>query len=106
MDHGTSRRRLVLTALVVAALITTVAARPAGAHPYVPRYQYDKVVWHYGWRSSPTLVAEHDQWHRNHPNTTLNRTSIITTCSATSASYVSWRREWDRGSRDWNRSRC
>jgi|SRR5919198_6236730 rare lipoprotein A (peptidoglycan hydrolase) len=71
MDHGTSRRGLVLVALVVAALGAMVSAMPAGAHPYVPRwYQYDKVVWHYGWRSNPTLVTEHDQWHRNHPDAT------------------------------------
>jgi len=71
MDHGTSRRRLVLAALVVAALSLIATAMPAGAHPNVPRwYQYDKVVWHRGWRSNPTLVAEHDQWHRNHPNAT------------------------------------
>ena len=71
MDHGTSRRGVVLAALVVAVLVWGTAARPAGAHPYIPRwYQYDKVVWHDGWRSSRTLVAEHDQWHDNHPRAT------------------------------------
>jgi rare lipoprotein A (peptidoglycan hydrolase) len=74
MDHGTSRRGVVLAALVVAALVLIATAMPAGAHPYIPRwYQYDKVVWHYGWPSRPTLVAEHDQWHRNHPHATWDQ---------------------------------
>jgi rare lipoprotein A (peptidoglycan hydrolase) len=40
-------------------------ARPGGAGGGCARHQ--------GWRSNATLVAEHDQWHRNHPNATWER---------------------------------
>ena len=71
MDHGTSRRWVVPAALAAAALALIATAMPAGAHPKVPRwYQYDKVTWEKTWRASPPLVADHNQWHEQHPDAT------------------------------------
>jgi rare lipoprotein A (peptidoglycan hydrolase) len=62
---------MVPAALAAVALAVIGAATPAGAHPNVPRwYQYDKVTWEETWASKPTLVADHDQWHGEHPDPT------------------------------------
>ena len=74
MGHGTSRRWGSPAALAAAALVAIATAMPATAHPNVPRwYQYDKVTWQEGWRSKPSLAAEHDQWYHDHHDATADQ---------------------------------
>ncbi len=69
MDHVNSKRRRLLAALTLTALLALAPAAPAGAHGNVSRWwQFDPIVWHIGWHHSKTLDAAYARWLQNHPH--------------------------------------
>jgi len=81
MDHVLSRFRLAAAALLISALLGLAIAGPVnagtttdrrqGGHADIPKWwQFDKIVWQYGWWHNRTIEAHHELWHRNHPRAT------------------------------------
>ena len=62
MDQTRRRRRRLAAALLTLAVLAPAA--PALAHTYVDNWwQYDKVVWKYGFQRADDLNKRHDRWH-------------------------------------------
>jgi rare lipoprotein A len=64
LSEGRSRRSAVV---ILLGLILAATSLVGGAHPIRNFWQYDRSLYHHGWKAHDGLKKRHNQYHQDHP---------------------------------------